>query len=510
MPYYTCEVCNKSFNTKNDKTMHKQMHFKTFKCEFTSAAGKPCNKYFYTPENLKEHTRVHTRIKKHICNVVTPLVCNKAFVSASALAIHMRTHTGEKPYVCNFINEDNEICGKRFATSNSIKSHTYIHTGIRPYICNISRNGKVCGKRFINSSNLSLHYKTHTENIYSKQPQRRDIPSAALGNLQPFTASHTINLAPQVPHTLPAAALRQVPQVQQVLDELFENISDITSTPSILADLQPFTASHTINSAPFAALGNLQPFTSSHTINLAPPAPAAQQVLDENISNITSTPAVLTNLPLNIVPRTNNLNIYTNTIGVHKKTNICDICGMRFYLPSVLENHKEIHSGEKKFICNNACGSIGNCVMKFKCLNSLRKHIMLTQAAPAALVKPNAAPAALVKPNAAKQPMNKFFKCNFTSEDGKICGKRFKEFRYLLSHETIHEEKKYICSVCNRGFSFYYGLFTHERVHNKIKPYRCEICNIGFTQNFYLTSHIKSKNHKLKLQLCVDAACAAL
>ena len=112
---YSCNLCKKTFSTKNVLIHHKMWHAgeKPYSCDF----------------------------------------CDKKFTQKSNLTQHRRVHTGEKPFSC-------KICSKAFSTKFSLSSHKLIHTGEKPFACD------VCGKAFNKTSNLHSHRKNNHKELY--------------------------------------------------------------------------------------------------------------------------------------------------------------------------------------------------------------------------------------------------------------------------------------------------------------------------------------------------------
>lgn len=162
-PFYKCELCGKTFNTKWHIKYHQycsggkimmsglMYHFiyyvyyvigkKPFKCN-------TCLKEFIAKSHLESHVIIHTGSKQHVCNI-----CRKSFAEKSKLVRHQLLHSDEKPFVC-------QECGKRFKSKESLKLHIRIHKGDKPFKCSN------CNAKFNNSSNLKKHEVTHSSKFF--------------------------------------------------------------------------------------------------------------------------------------------------------------------------------------------------------------------------------------------------------------------------------------------------------------------------------------------------------
>ncbi|XP_070610192.1 zinc finger and BTB domain-containing protein 38 isoform X1 [Erythrolamprus reginae] len=150
---FTCDLCQKHFQSSSTLRMHKRCHTgeKPYPC-------KTCGKSFSMSSNLQKHERTHSAVKDFICQY-----CNKAFTLNETLKIHERIHTGEKRYHCQF-------CFQSFlylsTKRNHEQRHKREHTG-KGHAC--FQCPKVCKT----AAALGMHQKKHLFKP-PKQEDRKD------------------------------------------------------------------------------------------------------------------------------------------------------------------------------------------------------------------------------------------------------------------------------------------------------------------------------------------------
>lgn len=57
------------------------------------------------------------------------------------------------------------------------------------------------------------------------------------------------------------------------------------------------------------------------------------------------------------------------------------------------------------------------------------------------------------------------------------------------SQGSSHPEKRHICTICRKGFSYFSILESHKRSHTGEKPYDCHFCEKKFAQKATLQVH---------------------
>lgn len=156
--YLVCSVCGAQFRQPIQLRMHEQSKCGTIR----SYSCTECDAKFISQNTLNAHAMIHTGIKSHLCNY-----CGKSFLSRGQLQVHERCHTREKPFKCNvsvlclfFVSNSilivrtfdvTQLCDKAFSHRESLVTHSSVHTGIKPYICS------ACDKLFSCVGNLIKH-----------------------------------------------------------------------------------------------------------------------------------------------------------------------------------------------------------------------------------------------------------------------------------------------------------------------------------------------------------------
>ncbi|MCJ8732996.1 hypothetical protein PDJAM_G00217920 [Pangasius djambal] len=135
----------------------------------------------------------------------------------------------------------------------------------------------------------------------------------------------------------------------------------------------------------------------------------------------------------------------------------CPDCGMSFTLPSHLEIHQRVHTGEKPYPCPQ-CGK------SFTQQSNLRTHSHL-------------------QIHERSHTGEKPFHCS-------VCGKSFIDRGTLKTHQRIHTgERPYRCSECGKTFTQRSSLQRHQRLHTEDKLYHCSGCGRGFTDLSTFQTH---------------------
>ncbi|XP_011300166.1 zinc finger protein 41-like isoform X2 [Fopius arisanus] len=138
-----------------------------------------------------------------------------------------------------------------------------------------------------------------------------------------------------------------------------------------------------------------------------------------------------------------------------KRLYSCPQCDRKFTRRSVMEDHKNTHSGKTPQTCTI-------CHKKFRTYAARWAHVQ-------------------------RHGSNGFF-CDY-------CQKKFLNKRHMKSHIMSHrppEEWEYICEVCDARFPQKFRLTNHKRKHTGEKKYLCDICGSKFGQKSNLDKHMRN------------------
>ncbi|XP_052798334.1 zinc finger protein OZF-like isoform X1 [Mya arenaria] len=85
-----------------------------------------------------------------------------------------------------------------------------------------------------------------------------------------------------------------------------------------------------------------------------------------------------------------------------------------------------------------------------------------------------------------------------------VCDRLFSRKDHLIKHRTVHgpsSERRYKCSLCNKGFVERNILQRHLNTHTGDRPYECGQCDATFFSDSTLKQHVQSHSN-LKPYLC--------
>ncbi|XP_063864937.1 uncharacterized protein LOC135103017 isoform X3 [Scylla paramamosain] len=175
------------------------------------------------------------------------------------------------------------------------------------------------------------------------------------------------------------------------------------------------------------------------------------------------------------------------------KTFGCTHCSKRFRSEAALQEHFNVHTGNRPYACDQCCKKFTS------------KHILKTH----------------MKTHGVRQRPHQCRTCgkNFLTShhltdhlnvhEGKknyiceTCGKAFATQRSLDLHAITHSGvRNFSCSICHKRFARKGEVEDHERTHTGEKPFQCEICGSTFSQRSNLQSHKRTTHYQEKRYQC--------
>ncbi|XP_045539761.1 zinc finger protein 567-like [Papilio machaon] len=211
----------------------------------------------------------------------------------------------------------------------------------------------------------------------------------------------------------------------------------------------------------------------------------------------------------------------------HKKeyTYTCDKCNKGFEVLTWYEQHQNIHTGDKPFVCNvcgvafhmdrNRIGRLSGfggsrrgdtlegelsclCVLfsMLECnvhfFRYLQVHIRSVH--PQSYVEERFLCVHCSKPCSSKKALTLHLKehgitSKFLCD---MCGKVFSEARLLRIHKRMHLGiRPYSCSICKKTFAKRSNLTVHVQTHSGERSHACESCGKRYTQRGTLLRHVQ-------------------
>ena len=164
---FACEFCNKTFKQgryikRHNRTCHGNELIQCMKCDekiafksltkhYTSVHRKHvcliCEDIFSSHLTLIKHERTHL-VGSDIGVDITCTVCDMSFTQLTKYQVHMESHIKREAFPCEF-----KGCGKIFNMQKQLEQHSKTH--LTELVC------ENCGKKFKDDIKLNRHLKTH-------------------------------------------------------------------------------------------------------------------------------------------------------------------------------------------------------------------------------------------------------------------------------------------------------------------------------------------------------------
>ncbi|KAJ9576790.1 hypothetical protein L9F63_006631, partial [Diploptera punctata] len=465
-PPFFCGYCSKVFKRRDYLTEH----------------IKICYENSYSTESRDDHRRSHTGERPLMCDK-----CGKAYPSHTALYIHKRTHSDYYPFTCSY-------CSKKFRTRATLNNHVVSHTGEKHYPC------EICGKSFGPTSVIceqllieecaKCPFKCQTSFKVFHQRQRDATTNlfkkSSTENKQTnLDASETCKTEPSISKQIVTKNDDSKSNNQRKRDPFDNFFSSSDSDDDI--------GKGSNSSRKTASKSGMKQEIDSEDNNLSTSEtededyflPVFQDMKDKLLVTRGEKKQAYTcehcgkmydrkdyyndhlNIHLGLLPyvcqvcgkqfRTSrSVTVHIERVHEKKRDHACDICGMRYPLKSLRDDHRRKHTGERPMMCD-VCGK------------RFRSYILLY--------------------DHKKSHKDVFpYSCTY-------CEKKFKKYGHLKEHIVSHtEEKPYPCEICGKGFGTKNRLRHHSHIHSNVKPHVCELCGRGFKRREHLKAH--GRTHK--------------
>ncbi|XP_067014790.2 zinc finger protein [Anabrus simplex] len=139
---FSCDKCNRLFDSYLGSQIHKGHCGKVSKSCYCDELGIPC---LFKNRNRNQQRHVQKAKLPFCC-----CICGKCFRLRKSLTNHVVTHSLERPYNC-------AECGQGYKCRMGLIRHMAVHTNIKSYTC-----GR-CSRDFLRKHDLKLHMLTHSE-----------------------------------------------------------------------------------------------------------------------------------------------------------------------------------------------------------------------------------------------------------------------------------------------------------------------------------------------------------
>lgn len=536
----TCRECAKIFTTLEGLRSHKRTHSgTTFKC-------KQCDKEYTRKNHLERHEATHGNRKVHVCKL-----CNKTLTRMEHLKRHLVTHLREKPFNCKTCNRGFNriehlhnhiprckgdivyccpVCNKAFNRADSLEVHKQQHDSIQLSLPTIENLDNIeehyfevdydATITFSDGSDLEDCFEPHVEVTETMEEDKIEGTEEDMdGNVQVYETNtqdstgegdkyileadnntDTVDICDDIDmddnenDEKPLAELVALVKAEQKIEYVREPDNDEDYEPDIIDTtndvIEGRDSSLDSSDEEYVPLKPKQPSPNGkkrgrprkHPPKVRvpgrrgrPPGSTGKKKVHKEKEDEEEIGEYICPLCNEFYDRISLLDKHAREVHPGLKVHKCGVCGKDFNRPNHLKRHMTSHSADKPYSCDI-------CTRSFSRRDHLHQHQKLhTQSG---------------------------------DHPCEICEKPFNRADQLAKHKaakhgigdkvSLMGEKKFICDLCQKGFTTEKYRDVHMKAHNGEKIYRCKVCEKSFLSKSHLTEHMKFHNEHSKKFLCSE------
>ena len=442
---YTCRMCKKDFTQPDDFVIHAMSHSpkRPYSCHL-------CDKQFTQIAGLRYHVgHKHGILKPHSC-----AWCGFRGTDQADLAVHEAVHA-VKRFQCT-------QCPNAFMRPIQLEEHLNVHVGLKPHVCT------VCNQAYSRANALLLHLNTHNEDTLKIASDNQkgcveetihDDSVLEYGKDYLLTCSNcgqrfqNSDLMEEHGHVCVSGHSTRDHRCM-ICNESFAYAQELKRHRRTHKHMESFVCDTCGKT--FKSPSLLQQHQITHTND----RPFKCDICSKALRNSTS-------LRLHMLRHTGKKphqcarcgkcffiasNLKTHVRLRHNVNHSCDLCRLELVSVEELVEHKKSHANVKPYICQ-VCGK------SFTQIAGLRYHVLLHHKS--------------VSPHT----------CN-------TCGKVFDSDAELAEHHSVHVERPFGCTACDKKYMRETQLHEHMNEHSGARPFTCNTCTDTFTHSSSLRSHV--------------------
>lgn len=461
---FLCVICGKSFIDPSSYGAHMKSH------EDRPHQCINCPRRFATAEELKIHDdgQHAGRERKYQCGN-----CNKMFMQISHLKQHVLTHADEKPFRCRF-------CNRGYARADTCANHEKSHENDKIYTC------ETCSRTFQSVHHLKRHVKCkhskcNDQKTESAEKQEKCETEANLTTKS--TKNDEISTA--------VASIADDTKGAEKVEGIEGNIDKDTETKQDPGEVKQSVESEMdekIDVDGKEKVGNVDGDNTAVT--------GDDSARKKQVSLFRPRHQYVCDLCCKVFKKKDSLQ---NHINIHtgEKPFECDICHDKFRQKHHLQRHMLKHNGEKKITCE-VCGKA------FSRLEHLKQHFVRKHSVEGKASLMKECPLCEKKIQNLKKHIQQVHSSAYSDKQTNqcsICHEVFRSLnrfnRHIMNGKHIKEDDvDRTCPICLQQFNKKPGSYAVKRhminVHGKdgqVEPLMCSACHRKFIDQASFSQH---------------------